>query len=114
MMIPPRMVSPSSIRRTRMRSWSGVKVVVTDVDAIASLLLQVPAGLSPGRGFGVITRKKLWKLPGVGPRSIFARETEQFCRRGASSQAFQLLKIGKLDSVVKCGLLIYECYTLTK
>jgi len=27
-----------------------VKVVVTDVDAIASLLLQAPAGLSPGRG----------------------------------------------------------------
>jgi hypothetical protein len=33
-----------------MRSCSGVNVVVTEVDAIASLLLQAPAGLNPSRG----------------------------------------------------------------
>src|ERR1700751_2614936 len=46
MMMPPRIVSPSSIRRTRMRSWSGVKVVATDAVAIALLLLGAREHLS--------------------------------------------------------------------
>src|SRR5579863_4865816 len=48
-MMPPRMVSPSSKRRTRIRSWSGVKVVVTDVAAIALLLLHTRTNIA-GRG----------------------------------------------------------------
>ena len=37
-------VSPSSTRRTRMRSWRGVNVVVTDVAVISLLLLGVEQG----------------------------------------------------------------------
>src|SRR6185437_13472955 len=46
MMIPPRRVSPSSTRRTRMRSCSGVKVVVADVVAIFLPLLHVRVRLN--------------------------------------------------------------------
>jgi hypothetical protein len=90
-----------------------VNVVFTDVDAIASLLLQVPAGLSPGRGFGVVYKKKASEVAGAGrAREVLSDSAEQFCLRGASSRAFQLLKIGKLPVIVKCGLLEYERNTL--
>src|ERR1017187_4343663 len=64
MMIPPRIVSPSSRRRTRMRSWRGVNVVVTDVDAIASLLLHTRAGLSPVCG---LFNENHWNRQNVDP-----------------------------------------------
>ena len=68
-MMPPRTVSPSSKRRTRIRSWSGVKVVVTDVAAIASLLLHTRTGSKAGRGLGLIWGKSFCKT-GLKKRSF--------------------------------------------
>src|ERR1700679_1720283 len=95
MMIPPRMVSPSSIRRTRMRSWSGVKVVVADVDAIASLLLQVPGRVGARPRVSWVYKKKARKVRRQTENLLPSNSAKQFCRQGASSQAFQLLTIGK-------------------
>jgi hypothetical protein len=41
-----------------MRSWSGVKVVVADVDAIASLLLQVPGRVGSRPWVSWVYKKK--------------------------------------------------------
>ena len=46
-MIPPRIDSVSSTRRTRMRSWRGVKLVATDAVAVGIALLLLSARTPP-------------------------------------------------------------------
>jgi hypothetical protein len=72
-----------------MRSWSGVNVVVTDVAAIASLLLDAQTGLPVCgvlSGWFIDKRLKDFEVParGLTPMAFF------------STLAFQLLTIGNL------------------
>ncbi|SPE30319.1 hypothetical protein SBA5_780022 [Candidatus Sulfotelmatomonas gaucii] len=119
MMIPPRMVSVSSIRRTRMRSCSGVNLVATDVAvaAIASLLLITRAEANPGTRVLVIGKdNRFGRL-----RSACRRR----CRRSwlkpqparSSTLAFQLLKISNEIWFVKGVLVeilsVFHSYCMT-
>jgi hypothetical protein len=62
MMMPPRTVSPSSTRRTKIRSWSGVNVVVAAFAAIALLLLVSRAPpVAPGTRLLVIGKIKRFR-----------------------------------------------------
>ncbi len=67
-------------------------MVVTDVDAIASLLLQAPAGLSPARGF---SNKEFEKQRNAARDECPDTTNKQFRRADASSHAFQLLRLRK-------------------
>src|SRR5580693_2838474 len=61
-----------------------------------------PAGLGPGRGFRGFTRKRLEEGAEMdGQINSHRSSAKQFCWQGASSQAFQLLTIGKETGVVK-------------
>ena len=75
---------------------------LTDVAAIASLLLRTRTGSSPSAKFEWNFKlNSLWKLRSAR----LGKEVEQFCQRIASTLAIQLLKIGNDNGFVKPCLL---------